>query len=265
MNRMKKNSSLQISQRQPYLDIPILKAFYEHSAGLFASRLFSTVDFVLQEFSSCFSFPRVFTTPILFRFNKRHWNRRVTCGLFFEWLSFLIFRFSYSYILTDKRNAICVWSSHDRILPNGICGRYFGFSIPHFASSRKWRRISETSESEFMFRMGAMIIKSLLIVWPLTGERGKSCSTYRKRGSYFSLLDNNQEKFVFSSLLLGLYSLVKLFYIYKDLLQTLPFLPASNNDLHENTCLHCLFVARLLRGMCLFVARSKCLVSSLSM
>ena len=63
------------------------------------------------------------------------------------------------------------------------------------------------------------------------------------------LLNNNQEKFIFSSLLLGLYSLVKLFNIYRDLLQlrrsvgevfqTLPFPAASSNDLGDNTCPMC--------------------------
>jgi hypothetical protein len=115
-----------------------------------------------------------------------------------------------------------------------------------------------------------MIIKSLLIVYPISSDQGKSCLTYRKRGSYFSLIehlsqfyisiltirpwihfimDNNHQYFLFSSFLLFFYSIVKLFTLYKTLLQlrrslseafqTLPFPSASINELRENMCPIC--------------------------
>jgi hypothetical protein len=118
--------------------------------------------------------------------------------------------------------------------------------------------------------MMVMIIKGLLIVIPLSNDKSKFCLTYRKRGSYFSLIehlsqfyislltirpwihflmDNNQEYFFFSSFLIVFYSLIKLYNIYKSIVQlnrsiheafqTLPFPSASTNDLRENMCPIC--------------------------
>ena len=114
--------------------------------------------------------------------------------------------------------------------------------------------------------MLVMIIKGLLILIPTNNI----CLTYRKRGSYFSLLehisqfyislltirpwihflmDNNQDYLFFSSFLLLVYSLIKLYNIYKSIiqlrrsvleaLQTLPFPSASTNELRENMCPIC--------------------------
>jgi hypothetical protein len=111
-----------------------------------------------------------------------------------------------------------------------------------------------------------MIIKGLLIIIPLNNIG----LTYRKRGSYFSLIehlsqfyislltirpwihfliDNNHEYLVFSSFLILFYSVIKLYNIYKSIiqlrrsiheaLQTLPFPSASTNDLRENMCPIC--------------------------
>lgn len=110
-----------------------------------------------------------------------------------------------------------------------------------------------------------MIVKGLLIIIPLN-----NCLTYRKRGSYFSLIEhvsqfyiglltirpwmefllaNVQENLIFSSILILLYSLVKLFNLYKaigqfrrailEAFQTLPFPSASTNDLRDNLCPIC--------------------------
>jgi hypothetical protein len=118
--------------------------------------------------------------------------------------------------------------------------------------------------------MMVMILKGLLIVLPISSDKGKLCLTYRKRGSYFSLIehisqfyislltirpwihflmDNNQENFLFSSFLILFYSIIKLFNIYKSItqlrrslneaFQTLPFPSASTNDLRENICPIC--------------------------
>ena len=115
-----------------------------------------------------------------------------------------------------------------------------------------------------------MIIKSLLIVYPINSDKGKYCLTYRKRGSYFSfiehlsqfyislltirpwihfIMDKNHENLIFSSFLLFFYSIIKLYNLYKTLLQlrrslseafqTLPFPSASINDLRENMCPIC--------------------------
>jgi hypothetical protein len=115
-----------------------------------------------------------------------------------------------------------------------------------------------------------MIIKSLLIIYPIHSDKGKYCLTYRKRGSYFSLIehlsqfyisiltirpwihfimDNKYEYLLFSSFLLFFYSLIKLYNLYKALLQlrcsineavqTLPFPSASINELRENMCPIC--------------------------
>jgi hypothetical protein len=115
-----------------------------------------------------------------------------------------------------------------------------------------------------------MIMKSLLILIPLSSDKGKLGLTYRKRGSYFSLIehlsqfyislltirpwihflmDNNQEYILFSSFLLFFYSTIKLFNLYKSVLQlrrslneafqTLPFPSASINELRENMCPIC--------------------------
>ena len=119
-------------------------------------------------------------------------------------------------------------------------------------------------------RMLVMIIKALLIVIPLSNEKGKFCLTYRKRGSYFSLLEhlsqfyislltirpwmefllaNYHQNLVFSSFLILFYSLVKLFNLYQTIrlfrrsileaFQTLPFPSASTNDLRDNLCPIC--------------------------
>jgi hypothetical protein len=118
--------------------------------------------------------------------------------------------------------------------------------------------------------MMVMLLKGLLIVIPLSSDKGKFCLTYRKRGSYFSLMehlsqfyislltirpwihflmDNNQENFVFSSFLLLFYSAIKLFHMYKSIFQlrrslneafqTLPFPSASINELRETICPIC--------------------------
>jgi len=123
---------------------------------------------------------------------------------------------------------------------------------------------------EIYFRMMVMILKGSLIVIPLSSEKGKFCLTYRKRGSYFSLIehisqfyislltirpwihflmDNNQENLLFSSFLLLFYSIIKLFNIYKaifqlrrsvnEAFQTLPFPPAAINELREHICPIC--------------------------
>lgn len=115
-----------------------------------------------------------------------------------------------------------------------------------------------------------MILKSLLIVIPLNNEKGKFCLTYRKRGSYFSLMehlsqfyislltvrpwihflmDNSQENMIFSSFLILFYSIIKLYNIYKTIsqlrrslteaFQTLPFPSAPINELRENICPIC--------------------------
>lgn len=115
-----------------------------------------------------------------------------------------------------------------------------------------------------------MIIKGLLIVIPLSNEKGKYCLTYRRRGSYFSLIEhvsqfyislltirpwmefllgNIHENLIFSSLLILFYSLVKLFNLYKSIclfrrsileaFQSLPFPSVSTNDLRDNLCPIC--------------------------
>ena len=63
------------------------------------------------------------------------------------------------------------------------------------------RQVSEPGEDErdrptHPFRMAVMIIKSLLIVCPLSGEKGKSCLTYRKRGSYFPPLEHLSQFYI---------------------------------------------------------------------
>lgn len=118
--------------------------------------------------------------------------------------------------------------------------------------------------------MLVMIIKGLLIVIPLSNEKGKYCLTYRRRGSYFSLIEhvsqfyislltirpwmefllgNIHENLIFSSLLILFYSLVKLFNLYKSIclfrrsileaFQSLPFPSVSTNDLRDNLCPIC--------------------------
>jgi hypothetical protein len=118
--------------------------------------------------------------------------------------------------------------------------------------------------------MMVMILKSFLIVCPMTSEKGKSCLTYQKRASYFSLiehfsqfylslltirpwihvlLDAHNSSFLFSSFLLFFYSIVKLYHLYRSLaqlrrsvkeaFQTLTFPLASVNDLRDNLCPVC--------------------------
>lgn len=118
--------------------------------------------------------------------------------------------------------------------------------------------------------MLVMIVKGLLIVIPLNSEKGKFGLTYRRRGSYFSLIEyvsqlyislltirpwmefllgNSHENIIFSSFLILFYSLVKLYNLYKSIclfrrsiveaFQSLPFPSASNNDFRDNLCPIC--------------------------
>lgn len=117
-----------------------------------------------------------------------------------------------------------------------------------------------------------MILKGLIILYPLTNDKEKSCLTYRKRGSYFSLIeylsqfyislltirpwihfiinkDNNQGNQIFTLFILFLYIIVKIYNIYKSFIElrkslnesfkTLPFPSISINDLRENLCPIC--------------------------
>lgn len=115
-----------------------------------------------------------------------------------------------------------------------------------------------------------MILKGLLILYPLSNEKGKYCLTYRKRGSYFSvieyisqfyislltirpwihfIMDNNQTNILFSSFLLFFYATVKVYNLYKSIhnlrkslneaFQILPFPSVSINELRENMCPIC--------------------------
>lgn len=115
-----------------------------------------------------------------------------------------------------------------------------------------------------------MMLKGLLILYPINSDKGKYCLTYRKRGSYFSLLEylsqfyisiltirpwisflmyNNQENLLFSSFLLFFYSTVKLYNLYKSIIelrqslkqsfQTLPFPSVPLNELRESVCPIC--------------------------
>ena len=144
------------------------------------------------------------------------------------------------------------------------------FARPSYSKWNLWTLLWVLYSTFCIVKMLVMIVKGLIILIPLINEKGKSCLTYRKRGSYFSLIEyvsqfyislltirpwveflmaNNQENLLFSSFLILFYSLIKLFNLYKSIVQfrrsiaeafqTLPFPSASTNDLRENICPIC--------------------------
>jgi len=144
------------------------------------------------------------------------------------------------------------------------------FSRPNYIKWDLWTLLWVLYSTFCIVKMMVMLLKSFLIVFPLSSDKGKLCLTYRKRGSYFSLIehlsqfyislltirpwihfimDNNQGYILFSSFLLFFYSIVKLFNLYKSVLQlrrsvneafqTLPFPSVSTNELRENMCPIC--------------------------
>ncbi|CAF5077048.1 unnamed protein product, partial [Rotaria sp. Silwood1] len=139
------------------------------------------------------------------------------------------------------------------------------FSRPSYTNWNLWTLLWVIYSTFCIVKMIVMILKGLLILYPLSSDKGKMCLTYRKRGSYYSLIeylsqfyislltirpwihfimDNNQGNILFSSFILFFYSTVKFYNIYKSLFilrkslnesfQTLPFPSVPINELRDN-------------------------------
>jgi len=115
-----------------------------------------------------------------------------------------------------------------------------------------------------------MILKGLIILIPLSNEKGRHCLKTRQRGSYLSFIEltcqfyinlltirpwieflmfNQNDNWIFSTFLLIFYLLIKMYNLYKTIrnysqslktiFQTLPFPSASPQDLREMSCPIC--------------------------
>ncbi|UJR11693.1 hypothetical protein I4U23_015874 [Adineta vaga] len=222
----------------PFALILILKGFYEHSAGILMVIFFS---------ASIYHANTVLVQQAALKSSRRLWP--VIRVIIILSLSLILFL----YLYRQEKFYLCLI-----------------FARLNYTKWDLWTLLWVLYSTFCIVKMIVMILKSLLIVYPIKSDKNKFCLTYRKRGSYFSfmeylsqfyislltirpwihfLLDNNQEKYVFSTILLILYSIIKLFNVYKSLVQlrhslkeafqTLPFPSASNNDLRETMCPIC--------------------------
>jgi len=222
----------------PFALILILKAFYEHSAGILMVIFFS---------ASIYHANTVLVHQAALK------SSRNICPVIRVIMILLISLILFLYLFRQDKFYLCLI-----------------FARPSYTNWNLWILIWVLYSTFCIVKMLVMILKGLLILIPLSSDKGKFGLTYRKRGSYFSLIeylsqfyislltirpwihflmDNNQENLFFSSFLLLFYSTIKLFNIYKTIIQlnrslnevfqTLPFPSASINDLRENICPIC--------------------------
>ncbi|CAF1220080.1 unnamed protein product [Adineta steineri] len=222
----------------PFALILILKAFYEHSAGIFMVIFFS---------ASIYHANTVLVQQAALKSSRNLWPViRVITILSLSLILFL-------YLFRQEKFYLCLI-----------------FARPNYAKWDLWTLLWILYSTFCIVKMIVMILKSLLILYPIKTDKSKYCLTYRKRGSYFSLIEHlsqfyisvltirpwvhfimekNQENYLFATFLLIFYAIVKLYNIYKTLVQlrgslkeafqTLPFPSASINELRENMCPIC--------------------------
>jgi len=138
------------------------------------------------------------------------------------------------------------------------------FTLPKYQKWDLWTLLWVVYATFCIIKMSVMLIKGLMILMP------NSCLSYRKRGSYFSLLEHisqfyislltirpwiafildvNQQSGLFSIILLIFYICIKTYNVYKSVIsmhqsvrqafETLPYPSASTNELTETMCPIC--------------------------
>lgn len=222
----------------PFALILILKAFYEHSAGIFMVIFFSAsiyhANTVLVQQTALKSSRQIY--PIV----------RVISILICSLILFV-------YLFREEKIYLCLI-----------------FSKPNYSNWNLWTLLWILYSTFCIVKMSVMILKGLIILIPINSEKGRSCLKFRQRGSYLSFIEfssqiyislltirpwieflifNKNENLIFSSFLLIFYVIIKLYNLYKDLsqysqsiksiFQTLPFPSASSQDIRENLCPIC--------------------------
>ncbi|CAF3502638.1 unnamed protein product [Rotaria socialis] len=223
----------------PFIIILILKAFYEHSAGILMVIFFS---------ASIYHANTVLVDQAALK------SSRQLCPVIRVILILIISLVSFLYLFREDKFYLCLI-----------------FSRPSYTNWNLSTLLWVLYSTFCIIKMMIMILKGLLILYPLSSDKGKYCLTFRKRGSYFSLLEylsqfyislltirpwlsfllynNNQGNILFSSFLLFFYSTIKFYNLYKSTVelrqsinksfQNLPFPPVPINELRENMCPIC--------------------------
>ncbi|CAF0821131.1 unnamed protein product [Rotaria sordida] len=222
----------------PFALIIILKAFYEHSAGILMVIFFS---------GSIYHANTVLVNQAGLK-SSRH-----LCPVIRVIIILTISLILFLYLFREDKFYLCLI-----------------FARPSYTNWNFWTLLWVVYSTFCIVKMIVMILKGLLILYPLSSEKGKLSLTYRKRGSYFSLLeyisqfyislltirpwihfimDNNQGNILFSSFILFFYSTVKFYNFYKSFIklrqslnqsfQTLPFPSVAINELRDNHCPIC--------------------------
>jgi len=222
----------------PFALILILKGFYDHSAGIFMVIFFS---------ASIYHGNTVLVHQSSLKSNR---DKLVVLRVMIILLISLIV---FLYLFRDDQFYKCLI-----------------FSRPNYSQWDLWTLIWVLYSTFCLVKMFVMILKGLLILYPLSLDKGKYSLKCRQRGSMFAfieytsqyyislltirpwiefLLNQNEKSFYFSTFLFLLYLLFKVFNLYKstkffyksikESFETLPFPSVSNVDLRENLCPIC--------------------------